>query len=644
MEANRRLSILARHLETGSSDFAKRWASPIAAQETCGIIAYIGKEEAFPFLIDGLTILENRGYDSAGIATLDQNSQLVVTKFASTSTTSDAISRLKTHRTSHEGHKVGVAHTRWATHGGKTDKNAHPHFDHKERVAIVHNGVITNADELKRELESQGVKFRSETDTEVIAQLIGHELESGCSVLDAIKKAERKLEGTWGVVVIAKGKNDEIYAFKNGSPLLVGIAKGRMFVASEPSAFSQHTKEYISLENGEVAIIRPEGHSLDLARVELAPNEKIDTSPAPYEHWTLKEIMEQPEAISRALNYGGRFKNEFEVKLGGLDNNIETLKTVKHLVIAACGTSMHAAIFGSILMRSLHSFETVQAIDAAEFTMDTFPKEGAGLLVISQSGETKDVHRVVVAANEANVPTFSIINVVGSLIARTTRCGVYLNAGREHAVASTKAFTAQVTVLSLIANWFSQIRGREPQKRKNLIEALHRIPISLGIALNTREQCKQVALAMKNKTSCFVLGKGLAEPVAREGALKIKEISYIHAEGTSGGALKHGPFALIEQGTPIILLILDDHHAHLMRTAAEEVKARGAFTVIITNEMRLAQFAHKVADMVVKIPHNGELTALLAAIPLQFIAYELAVLRGHNPDKPRNLAKAVTVD
>lgn len=634
---------MARHLETGNSNFAQQWASPVALQDTCGIIAYIGKEEAFPFLIDGLTILENRGYDSAGIATLDQSNQIVITKFASTTTTSDAITRLKTHKSTHDGHKLGVAHTRWATHGGKTDKNAHPHYDHKERVAIVHNGVITNADELKTQLESKGIKFRSETDTEVIAQLIGSELDSGCSVLDAIKRAEGKLEGTWGVVVIAKGRSDEIYAFKNGSPLLVGIAKGRMFVASEPSAFSQHTKEYISLENGEVAVIRPD-HSLDLSRVELAPNEKIETSPAPFDHWTLKEIMEQPESISRALNYGGRFKNEFEVKLGGLDNNIETLKGVKHLVIAACGTSMHAAIFGAILMRSLHAFETVQAIDAAEFTLDTFAREGAALLVISQSGETKDVHRVVISANEANIPTFSIINVVGSLIARTTKCGVYLNAGREHAVASTKAFTAQVTVLSLIANWFSQIHGREPQKRKNLIESLHRIPISLGLALNTREQCKQVALAMKNKKSCFVLGKGLAEPVAREGALKIKEISYIHAEGTSGGALKHGPFALIEPGTPIILLILDDHHAHLMRTAAEEVKARGAFTVIITNEMKLAHFAHKVADMVVKIPNNGDLTALLAAIPLQFIAYELAVLLGHNPDKPRNLAKAVTVD
>jgi len=643
MEANRRLAVLAKHLETGSA-FPHSWLSPIASQDTCGIVAYIGKEEAFGFLMDGLTILENRGYDSAGVATLDSNGQIITTKFASTASSSDAISRLKKHRNTHEGHKVGVAHTRWATHGGKTDKNAHPHMDAKERIALVHNGVITNSGELKKELEAKGIQFRSETDTEVIAQCIGAELDTGCSVLDAIKRTESKLEGTWGVVVIARGKPDEMYAFKNGSPLLVGISKGRMFVASEPAAFSQHTKEYISLENGEVALIRPEGHSLDLSRVELAPNEKIDTSPAPFEHWTLKEIMEQPEAISRSLNYGGRFKNETEVKLGGLDNNINTLKGVRHLVIAACGTSLHAAIFGSQVMRLLHAFDTVQAIDAAEFTLETFPREGGGLLVISQSGETKDVHRCLIAAQEHNIPTFSIINVVGSLIARTTRCGVYLNAGREHAVASTKAFTCQVTVLSLIAIWFAQVNKFEEVKRKNLIESLHRLPISLGIALNTREQCRQVAIAMQKKHSCFVLGKGFAEPVAREGALKIKEISYIHAEGTSGGALKHGPFALIEPGTPIILIVLDDQHAHLMRTAVEEVKARGAYTVVITNEMRLAQFAHKVVDVTIKIPNNGELTALLAAIPLQFIAYELAVLRGHDPDKPRNLAKAVTVD
>jgi glucosamine--fructose-6-phosphate aminotransferase (isomerizing) len=386
-----------------------------------------------------------------------------------------------------------------------------------------------------------------------------------------------------------------------------------MFVASEPSAFVQHTKEYIALENGEIAVIRPENHTLNLARVELAPNEQIETNPFPYEHWTLKEIMEQPQSISRSLNYGGRFKDELSVKLGGLDDNISVLQTVTHLVVCACGTSFHAGLMGAYYMRLLGSFETVQVVDAAEMTMDMIPKKGGGLLVLSQSGETKDVHRCVVMAQQFNVPTFSIVNVVGSLIARSTKIGVYLNVGREHAVASTKAFTGQVVVLALVAIWFAQIKGVEAVKRKNTVESLHRLPIAMGMALNLREVCKKAAITISKATSCFVLGKGLAEPIAREGALKIKEISYIHAEGTSGGALKHGPFALIDHGTPIILIILDDQHAHLMKTAAEEVRARGAKTIVITNEPKLVT---KIADEIIKIPSNNDMTALLSVIPL----------------------------
>jgi glucosamine--fructose-6-phosphate aminotransferase (isomerizing) len=645
MEANKeelsssRVARILRHLQP--KPLMGQLLSQLASNETCGIVAFTSKTEpCVDYLLEGLTILENRGYDSAGIATLESQGGIACTKYASSHSTPDAIARLRKHKGSHQG-TTGVAHTRWATHGGKTDKNAHPHCDAKDRIALVHNGVITNSEELKKSLEAKGIHFRSETDTEVIAQLIGAELDEGKGILEAIKAAESKLEGTWGVVLISKDRPDEICAFKNGSPLLVGISKGRMWVASEPAAFSQHTKEYIALENGEIAVIRPDGHSLDLSRVELAPNETIPTTPFPFEHWTLKEIMEQPEAISRSLNYGGRFKDETKVKLGGLDANEANLRPISHLMIAACGTSYHAGLFGAQLMRSLHSFETVQVVDAAEVTTEAFPKRGGGLLVLSQSGETKDVHRVVVMANELQIPTFSIINVVGSLIARTTKCGAYLNVGREHAVASTKAFTATVTVLALVAIWFSQIRGTEEAKRRILVESLHRLPISLGIALNSRESCRRVAAAITRANSCFVLGKGLGESIAREGALKIKEISYLHAEGTSGGALKHGPFALIEPNTPIIMIIIDDKHAPLMKTAAEEVKARGAFVVVITNEPRLGS---KVADEIIKIPNNGELTALLAVIPLQFIAYELTLLRGHNPDKPRNLAKTITVD
>lgn len=608
----------------------------------CGIVGFIGSEPSVKYLLEGLTILENRGYDSAGVSTLTPAGELVTTKFASVGTTSDAIDQLKETSAQHASHVIGIAHTRWATHGAKTNANAHPHHDAKNRVAIVHNGVIENAMQLRDELSRKHqIEFRSETDTEVIAQLIGTYLDKGTELADAVKHALQRLEGTWGLAVISKDHPDQIIAAKNGSPIVIGVGQGRMFIASEPAAFSQHTKEFISLENGEVAVVKTDGHTLDLSRVEKAPDQEILLSPEPYPHWTIKEIMEQPEAISRALNYGGRIFDDSRVKLGGLDGQKDILLGVKHLVIAACGTSYHAALYGARIMRELKAFDTIQVVDAAELSRDNFPPQDGGLLVISQSGETKDVHRAVVNAQKEDVPVFSVINSVGSLIARATKCGVYVNAGREHAVASTKAFTTQVTVLALIAAWFSQHRNAESQTRQNLIDALHRLSTNCGMTLRTRERCQQIADKLIKADHAFILGKGYCEPIAREGALKIKEITYLHAEGYPGGALKHGPFALIEEGTPIILTILDDQHAHFMRTSAEEVRARGAYTIVITDRPELAE---GVADDVIHIPSDGLLTGLIATIPTQLLAYELAIKKNINPDKPRNLAKAVTVD
>lgn len=607
----------------------------------CGIVGFIGEEPCAEYLLKGLTILENRGYDSAGIASIDHKQNLITSKFASVDTTCDAIEKLKAHRENHADHQIGIAHTRWATHGGKTDTNAHPHCDYKNRIALVHNGVIENANKLREELLTQNISCISETDTEVIAQLIGFFLDLGDDLENAIKLTLQRLEGTWGLAVISKDEPDKIIAAKNGSPIVIGVGNGRMFIASEPAAFSQHTKEFISLENGEIAIIKSDGHSLDLSRLEQAPDQEILLTPDPYPHWTIKEIMEQPEAISRALNYGGRIFDDSRVKLGGLEQNKELLLGIKHLVIAACGTSYHSALYGARIMRSLRAFETVQVVDAAELTRSDFPTQNGGLLVISQSGETKDVHRCVANAQKEGIPVFSVINAVGSLISRATKCGVYVNAGREHAVASTKAFTTQVTVLSLIANWFAQNREHEEQSRQHLIEALHRLSTNCGMTLRVRKQCAQIANKLIYAQHCFVLGKGYAEPIAREAALKIKEITYLHAEGYPGGALKHGPFALIEKDTPIILFILDDVHARFMRTAAEEVRARGAYTIVITDN---ADLAEGVSDEVIHIPSDGPLTALIANIPTQLIAYELAVQKNINPDKPRNLAKAVTVD
>eukprot|EP01104_Vermistella_antarctica_P021165 TRINITY_DN9383_c0_g1_i1.p1 TRINITY_DN9383_c0_g1~~TRINITY_DN9383_c0_g1_i1.p1 ORF type:complete len:656 (+),score=134.63 TRINITY_DN9383_c0_g1_i1:154-2121(+) len=651
--SQRRLGRLASHLlacpEASSSS-----RPSINRNNACGIVAYVSSREegdAFQVMLDGLRILENRGYDSAGITTVNSNRQLVTSKFASQGTKANGLSRLAEAAALHKGGHSGIAHTRWATHGGRTDENAHPHNDMRNRVSLTHNGVIENAPQLKKKLQQEGVTFRSATDTEVIVQLIGQFLEQGQDVATAVASTQPLLEGTWGLAVIDSQAPDQIIAVSNGSPLLIGLDQGRTFVASEAAAFSNYTKSYISLEEGDIAIVTADGHNLTDKTVESASDiGKIELSPAPYPHWTLKEIDEQSLAISRSLNYGGRILDAHNVVLGGLEQNRENLQQIKHLIISSCGTSLFASMFGAKLMRWLGSFETVQVIDAAELNLACLPHDSStgGFCAISQSGETKDVCRALELAISNNLTCFSVVNAVRSLIARTTSCGVYLNAGRENGVASTKAFTCQATVLALIAVWFSQIRApnHSLRKRKELINALHRLPTNFGMTYRSvKEQCVEVAKMIDSSSSLFVLGKGLAEPIAKEGALKIKEISYLHAEGYSGGALKHGPYALIEEGTPIILLLLNDEHEQMMRTAAHEVKTRGALTIVITD---LRKEHHETlrafSDVVLHIPNNGPMSAVLAALPLQLIAYELAVLRGYNPDRPRNLAKAVTVD
>jgi len=394
---------------------------------------------------------------------------------------------------------------------------------------------------------------------------------------------------------------------------------------------------------------------LDVTRIQQNRNEVVTVStPDPFPHWTIKEIMEQPEAIARALNYGGRLYGDDNVKLGGLSSNEKILDNVKHLIIAACGTSLYAGLFGSYYMRQLFSFETIQVIDGAEIEDANFNMTGdTAVLVISQSGETKDTHRALEMAKHKGIMCLSIVNNVGSLIARSADCGVYINAGRENAVASTKAFTSQCTVLSLMAIYFSKLSHRHKvdnavSARKEAILALHKLPTSFGMTLSkeTHNTCKRIAhrLFEQNVEHIFVLGKGAAMPIAYEGALKIKEISYVHAEGYSGGALKHGPFALLGPDTPIIFIVLDDQHCGKMKVAVEEVAARCSSVITITNLPNIWKGYTKDMGDVIAIPSNGTLTALLAVIPLQFIAYELSILKQINPDRPRHLAKTVTVD
>ena len=629
----------------------------------CGIVGVVGAKDgsARDFLIEGLTILKNRGYDSAGIATMpDTNPSLVITKYASEGEKADGLNLVDERSQISKGHNIGIAHTRWATHGGKTDENAHPHTDSSGKIALVHNGTINNCSQLRKELQDRGHVFTSQTDTEVIAKLIGeyYEKNGDKNLKKAVEQALARCDGSWGLCIMCTDHPDQLIVARNGSPLVIGIGSDRTFIASETSAFNRYTKNFISMNDGEIGVLRADGNTLDLTRMQEAPDQDVQLSPAPYPHWTLKECVEQPEAIARALGFGGRLTAD-NVQLGGLEKMKDELSRVKYLTLSACGTSLNAAKYAEKLMKHLGSFDMVHSLDAAEIDKNDFPRDvkkakESAFLVVSQSGETKDVSNVVNAAQENDLTVMSVVNSVGSLIARTTKLGVYCNAGRENAVASTKAFTTQVTVLALIALWFRELKDKVNGVTEHSVEAqllkesLMRLPICMGMALRNREQCREIATRLNGKDHCFLLGKGYGEPVAYEGALKLKEMCYLHAEGYSGGALKHGPFALIESNengklgaTPIIMLILDDAHAHHMRTAAEEVKARGADVIIITDKKELAEGLD--ANPVI-IPSNGPMTALGAAMPIQRIAYEFAMLRGINPDSPRNLAKAVTVD
>eukprot|EP01091_Cochliopodium_minus_P000240 TRINITY_DN10258_c0_g1_i1.p1 TRINITY_DN10258_c0_g1~~TRINITY_DN10258_c0_g1_i1.p1 ORF type:complete len:641 (+),score=170.00 TRINITY_DN10258_c0_g1_i1:400-2322(+) len=639
----KRIQVIKNHL-IGTRSIDK---NPIKFTNTCGITAYIGRDgNAFDYILEGLLILQSRGYDSAGCTTISDNKEFATSKYASKGSTSDALDKLGDSGEKHKGHYIGIGHTRWATHGAKTDINAHPHLDMKGRVALVHNGVIENSDELRDELAKNGWKCISETDTEVIAQLIGYYLDKDNSTLnEAVQKVQKRLEGTWGLAILDRTNPHQIVVAKHGCPLLIGVAKDRMFIASEPSAFGKYTKQYVPLKDFEVATISADTN-IDQVRIEHASPETIELTPHPHPHWTIKEIREQPTSIARAINFGGRIYDETNAKLGGLDERSDELLPIRNLLIAACGTSFHAGLFGAKIMRQLQCFDTVQVFDASEFGHFDLPPK-CGMLVISQSGETQDVMKAMDIALSNNIPVFSVVNAVGSTISRRTSCGVYLNAGRENGVASTKAFTSQAAVLTLIAIWFSQNRenkDKELHLRRQLVESLLGLPVTIRSTITRTEQlCKNAAeYLLKWGGGCFILGKDYGESIAREAALKIKEIGYIQAEGYPGGSLKHGPFALIEEGTPIFLIILDDNEQHRMKTTAHEVKARKSYNIVIT-DLPVTPSLKEIADLIITIPSDGPLTPLVSIIPFQMIAYFLSISKGINPDKPRNLAKAVTV-
>jgi len=628
----------------------------------CGITAYIGRYEAFKYILEGLIILQNRGYDSAGITTLDHSTQeFITTKFANDFGKTNSLEKIKDKFEKHSGNKIGIGHTRWATHGAKCDINAHPHLDSKQKLALVHNGIIENYLELKKFLIEKGFVFLSETDTEVIANLISYYLDKTPNPESAIEKACQQLQGTWGLSILFKDDPEHVYVSRNGSPILVGYNEDMTIIASESSAFVNSVNKYIIVKDHDILKIGGDSQhrflTYDVKKVDHQT--LIHLTPDPYSHWMLKEIMEQPNSILRTLNMGGRIQDNYQVRLGGLDNHSEELLAVKHLLIIAMGTSYHSSLLGSKFFKLLKSVDSVTVIDASEFTLEDipYPHENVGALFLSQSGETRDVHLAIEIAKKNNIFTFAIVNTVDSLIAREVECGVYLNAGREVAVASTKSFTSQVLVLILIAIWYAQHKNRSKNLRGQLIQEIHNLSYNFQQvleSLSNKSHNNHINLASfvqylkHNKEEVglekiFLLGRQGGHAVALEGALKVKEVSYLHAEGYPGGALKHGPFALIETGVPIILLAYQDEWQQKIHITAQEVKTRGAKIYLIT-DLEDKDIPNELYDLVIKISHSRYLAPLLSILPLQYLSYQLTLALNYNPDYPRNLAKCVTTE
>jgi len=642
--------------------------SNIASASCCGIVGVIGFDDPYKILAEGIVVLQNRGYDSAGISTVDADGNLNITKMASVDGRDgrqdarflDAIEEVLKQGDRHSGAKFGIAHTRWATHGKKTDVNAHPHNDLSGNVSLVHNGTISNYRVLKKWLEEKGVYSKGETDTEVIVNVLGLFCnDDGSNFEEAFEQTIARLRGTWGIVCIHRRRPDVLMVSRHGSPLIIGRKtignQTGIVVASEQSALRNLVDGYVEMDENETHVLScMDGTqtALDSKVIHQISCDSVFLSPAPYRHWTEREINEQPCSIQRALGNLSRIPTNHSVKLGGLDSAVESLLKIRHLTMLGCGTSFHAAEFGANLYRKLGLFETCRAEDASEYVAHEqipphFQTDDKAACIMSQSGETLDCMLVAKDLEARKVLLFSIINVVGSALARKTNLGVYINAGREVAVASTKAFMCQSIISCLVGVWFHQKMPHTTADKDVRVTLLQHLKDFDGHVKDLLKSCHdpvtRFCRLVVNNRSMFILGKGLGYPVALEGSLKIKEISYLHCEGFGGGSLKHGPFALLspEECTPVILLIFDDENKEFMMNAAEQIKARGSRVVIISDLP--ATDLHHLTENVWTIPNAGIITPLLAVVPLQLLAYDLACARGLNPDKPRGLAKTVTV-
>lgn len=610
----------------------------------CGIVGYIGTRDAYPILVKGLKRLEYRGYDSAGVALLNGDTA-IYKKRGKVSDLEDYVRGKETKST------IGIGHTRWATHGEPSDLNAHPHQSEKGLFTIIHNGIIENYSVLKETLMEQGMKFYSETDTEVLANLIEYIYTSDdVSVEVAVSLALQKVIGAYGLVVLSREDPNLMIAARRSSPLVIGLGSNEYFIASDASPIVEYTDRVIYLNNDDIALIKrdelvlknlvSDATSVNIKTLDMGISEMEKQG---YEHYMLKEIFEQPRSIMDTFR--GRIHPETdEIRLGGLLDVKKQLLQAKRIVVIACGTSWHAGLVGEYLIEDLARIP-VEVEYASEFRYRN-PMIGKDdvVLAISQSGETADTLAAIQLAKESGALVLGICNVAGSSISRETHAGVYTHAGIEIGVASTKAFTAQVTVLTMIATLIGKEKGLlSDQRFSQLIKELSDVPGKIEKILEQNEEFKRIAEIYKDASNALYLGRGVSFPVALEGALKLKEISYIHAEGYPAAEMKHGPIALIDENMPVVFIATRDGSYEKIVSNIQEVKARNGVVIAIVSEGD--QILREMADHVIEIPVTDEsLVALTAVVPLQLIAYHIALMRGCDVDQPRNLAKSVTVE
>jgi glucosamine--fructose-6-phosphate aminotransferase (isomerizing) len=612
----------------------------------CGIVGYIGKKEAYPILVKGLKRLEYRGYDSAGVALLNEKGIEIYKKQGK------VVQMERVIPAEHPKANLGIGHTRWATHGVPSDENSHPHYSQSKKIAIIHNGIIENYASIKSGLEKRGYTFKSDTDTEVLVNLIEEVLiHEKVSIDEAVRIALNQVVGAYAIAVIEEGNHDQIVVAKKGSPLVIGIGEGEYYIASDATPFIEYTKQAVYLEEEELAILSLKDglklknitNEIKIPYVQELALELESIEKGGYDHFMLKEINEQPKSIFDTLR-GRLLVDKGTIQLGGFNEYEKKFLSADRIIIVACGTSWHAGLVAEYLIEDLARIP-VEVEYASEFRYrNPIITERDIVIPISQSGETADTLSAIKLAKEKGATIFGICNVVGSSIARESHSGAYTHAGPEIGVASTKAFTAQVTVFTLIALSLARKKGTITESKfRKLIRELDAMPSKVEETLKVDEQSKYIASIYKDVPNCLFLGRGINFPVALEGALKLKEISYIHAEGYPAAEMKHGPIALIDEEMPTVVVATRTEHYEKVVSNIQEIKARsGKIIAIVTKGDAVVS---KIADHVIEVPDVDErLSPLVTTIPLQLMSYHIAVMRECNVDQPRNLAKSVTVE